>query len=283
MVAIGAYFVVKGLFGAAGFCGVIVTAAIAVAIVHNIDTFTSLGLKTGTVDASVEVARVRDEIFAKAEEVQQLAEQSAAISAWVVSTANRLVGESFQEQLLQRRDELLAMLIDLDVAPERRIAIVMPITRAVANDYRMNILSEARHAVVDAISGTKQQVDAIIREIVAPLENPESTDRITGASTACGATQSQIGRDSTAQWIDTTGFLSRTQTSWNNLEPPYRARECPVGPDCGTGRWCADAGRPTRFKPSSPSPTDAVRDGSAKLGHPVQNVTREHGLTPLPR
>ena len=50
-----------------------------------------------------------------------------------------------------------------------------------------------------------------------------------------------------------------------------------------TGRWCADAGRPTRFKPSSPSPTDAVRDGSAKLGHPVQNVTREHGLTPLPR
>ena len=49
------------------------------------------------------------------------------------------------------------------------------------------------------------------------------------------------------------------------------------------GRWCADAGRPTRFKPSSPSPTDAVRDGSAKLGHPVQNVTREHGLPPLPR
>ena len=51
--------------------------------------------------------------------------------------------------------------------------IVMPITRAVANDYRMNILSEARHAVVDAISGTKQQVDAIIREVVAPLENPD--------------------------------------------------------------------------------------------------------------
>ena len=51
----------------------------------------------------------------------------------------------------------------------------------------------------------------------------------------------------------------------------------------GVRRWCADAGRPTRFKPSSPSPTDAVRDGSAKLGHPVQNVTREHGLTPLPR
>ena len=31
------------------------------------------------------------------------------------------------------------------------------------------------------------------------------------------------------------------------------------------GRWGANAGRPTRFKPSSPSPTDGVRDGSAKL------------------
>ena len=94
MFATGAYFVAKGLFGAVGFCGVIMTSAIAVAIVQNIDTFTSLGLKTGTVDVSVEVARVRDEIFAKAEEVQQLVEQSAAISAWVVSTANRLVGEA---------------------------------------------------------------------------------------------------------------------------------------------------------------------------------------------
>ena len=94
LVAIGVHFTAKGLFGAAGFCGVIGTAAFAVAIIQNIDTFTNLGLKAAGVDVSVEVARVRDEIFAKAEEVQQLTEQSAAISAWVVSTANRLVGES---------------------------------------------------------------------------------------------------------------------------------------------------------------------------------------------
>ena len=41
-------------------------------------------------------------------------------------------------------------------------------------------------------------------------------------------------------------------------------------------RWCADAGRPTRFKPSSPSPTDAVRDGSAKLDHPASPSERLH-------
>ena len=91
-------------------------------------------------------------------------------------------------------------------------------------------------------------------------------------------------RDSTAQWIDTTGFLSRTQTSWNNLEPPYRARGCPVGRDCGTGRWCADAGRPTRFKPSSPSPTDAVRDGldqARSSGSERYTRARPHAVTPM--
>ena len=69
--------------------------------------------------------------------------------------------------------------------------------------------------------------------------------------------------------------------SWRSRSPAPRGACC--ARPRGTGRWCADAGRPTRFTPSSPSPTDAVRDGSAKLGHPVQNVTREHGLTPLPR
>ena len=69
----------------------------------------------------------------------------------------------------------------------------------------------------------------------------------------------------------------------NAREPPVTRREPGHDIETDGGRWCADAGRPTRFKPSSPSPTDAVRDGSAKLGHPVQNVTREHGLTPLPR
>ena len=71
-------------------------------------------------------------------------------------------------------------------------------------------------------------------------------------------------------------------------DAPIKPTKAPKWPLCTStrlslGRWCADAGRPTRFKPSSPSPTDAARDGSAKLGHPVQHVTREHGLTPLPR
>ena len=178
LVVLGACFMVAGRIGTSGFCAVILTSAVAVAIIHNLDSLTRLGLKSGSAEATLEVTRqLRDEVFAKAVQVQRQAEQAAAISAWVVSITNRLVGESFQEQLLERRDELRAMLADLDVPPERQRTIVMPITKAVANDYRVQIRSEVQRAGVEAISGTEQQVDAIIQEVMAPLEN---SDRQTG-------------------------------------------------------------------------------------------------------
>ena len=83
-------------------------------------------------------------------------------------------------------------------------------------------------------------------------------------------------------WLATVGRPRRT-VAWANSLVVGSTFLLRVDAPAAGGRWCADAGRPTRFKPSSPSPPDAVRDGSAKLGHPVQNVTREHGLTPLPR
>ena len=78
-------------------------------------------------------------------------------------------------------------------------------------------------------------------------------------------------------------FRGHTRIPATQYRTPEEQQNAALVHNSIEGRWCADAGRPTRFKPSSPSPTDAVRDGSAKLGHPVQNVTREHGLTPLPR
>ena len=85
------------------------------------------------------------------------------------------------------------------------------------------------------------------------------------------------GDGSLATWAVEAGWRYRAVEASPALAADLRAHGFAVR------RWCAAAGRPTRFKPSRPSPPDAVRDGSAKLGHPVQNVTREHGLTPLPR
>ena len=208
LVAIGAYFVLKGLFGAPGFFGVIATAAIAVVILQNGNTLTNIGLKTAGGDVSVEVARVRDEIFAKAEEVQQLTEQSAAISAWVVSTANRLVGGGSRS--LCRSPELSRTTIGGRSCLKLGTPSLMQ--SAGLNNRSMQSSEKLWHHLRILINRQDYwSFDGMRSNIISNW------------------------RDSTAQWIDTTGFLSRTQTSWNNLEPPYRARGCPVGRDCGTG------------------------------------------------
>ena len=114
------------------------------------------------------------------------------------------------------------------------------------------------------------------------MERLERTQRLGVRRAVVGALEALAMRPARA-WPGTSprSRACATGTGWTRARSRKAFRTAdrsPLPP-----RWCADAGRPTRFKPSSPSPTDAVRDGSAKLGHPVQNVTREHGLTPLPR
>ncbi len=111
-------------------------------------------------------------------------------------------------------------------------------------------------------------------DIVRAAQEVDVPVELVGATGVAGRATAQVRRALANREVETLdergvqglGILRLPQRS---LQPTRRA---------DPRRWCADAGRPTRFKPSSPSPTDAVRDGSAKLGHPVQNVTREHGL-----
>ena len=48
------------------------------------------------------------------------------------------------------------------------------------------------------------------------------------------------------------------------------------------GRCCTNRHGPARCQPTRSSPADAVRHWSAEGGHPIQDLTAEDGLTPLP-
>ena len=49
-------------------------------------------------------------------------------------------------------------------------------------------------------------------------------------------------------------------------------------------RWhcCTNRHEPARCPPTGSSPADAIRHWSAEGGHPIQDLTAEDGLTPLP-
>ena len=49
------------------------------------------------------------------------------------------------------------------------------------------------------------------------------------------------------------------------------------------GRCCTNRDWSARCQPTGSSPADTIRHGTADLGHPIQDLTAEDNLTPLPR
>ena len=50
----------------------------------------------------------------------------------------------------------------------------------------------------------------------------------------------------------------------------------------GTRRCCTNRNWPARCQSTRSSPADAIRHWSAEGGHPIEDLTAEDGLTPLP-
>ncbi len=75
-------------------------------------------------------------------------------------------------------------------------------------------------------------------------------------------------------WIPT-GFRTRFQRSHHGILSPL------TGLSRHT-RWCTNRHGPARCPPTGSSPADAIRHWSAEGGHPIQDLTAEDGLTPLP-
>ena len=112
--------------------------------------------------------------------------------------------------------------------------------RAELVSLQLNDFEVAQHPLVDAL-----------RRCRDPLE--PSRDGMAGMARDPGGRRNAHTLD--AQARDLVAFHTRAAKAAVRC-PSVRADRSPAD-----RRWCADAGRPPRFKPSSPSPTDAVRDG----------------------
>ena len=75
-------------------------------------------------------------------------------------------------------------------------------------------------------------------------------------------------------WIPT-GFRTRFRRSHHGILSPL------TGLSRHT-RWCTNRDWPARCQPTGSSPADAIRHGSAEGGHPIEDLTAEDDLTPLP-
>ena len=76
------------------------------------------------------------------------------------------------------------------------------------------------------------------------------------------------------EWLPT-GFRTRFQRSHHGILSSL------TGLSRHT-RWCTNRLGPARCPPTGSSPADSIRHGSAELGHPIEDLTAEDDLTPLP-
>ncbi|MGH7146956.1 MAG: hypothetical protein ACREIJ_03540 [Nitrospiraceae bacterium] len=173
LIALLAYLLMIGKLTPWSFMGGLLLSAIVVGVMHNLDVLSRLVVRGGGYEASVEMRQLRDDVFAKAKEVQRLAEQVTSMIAWGIANTGRFVGDDFQAQLLVQREELRRMLKDLKVSEERSAQLVLPITTAVANDYRHDLLRQAWQAIVDSAPGTDEQRKTKLHEIEQVLNQAD--------------------------------------------------------------------------------------------------------------
>jgi hypothetical protein len=141
--AICVYLLLSGKLTPSSFVCSIFVSALAVAVIHNLDVVQRLTLKGGTVEATADFERIRQQVYAKAEEVQQLAEQIAGMIAESVATSNRYGGSGDPDPIAQEaryRDKLNQTLTDMGTPQQRRTEILAPFAQWIPFDLRSAIL-----------------------------------------------------------------------------------------------------------------------------------------------
>ena len=85
------------------------------------------------------------------------------------------------------------------------------------------------------------------------------------------------------RWRDRNTAAARHVCRRPRLPSGDRVRGQPHGDIASLGRrCCTNRHGPARCPPTGSSPADAIRHWSTEGGHPIQDLTAEDGLTPLP-
>ena len=122
----------------------IFASAAAVILLANINRIEQLLFKQGDNELQVTLQKLQQDVYAKVETLQRIAEGVASMVAQGVANENRLTGDDQVERMLKRRDDLVKFLSTDDVASKSASTIVRPIELMADWDLRYRISVDAR-------------------------------------------------------------------------------------------------------------------------------------------
>jgi hypothetical protein len=143
LILICAYLLITAKLSGWQFGFALFASAFIVIGLHNIDNIGKLSVKGGGVDAVMEVRELRNEVFAKVDELKKIAAGIGTFTVASIVGEGRFVGSDHQDRMLDRRDQLDAFLKDAGIDDEQRSRTISPITRMVDFDYRRRIVINA--------------------------------------------------------------------------------------------------------------------------------------------
>ena len=174
LTTISAYFLHARNIGATGFAACLLASAFATVIVVNADRLQDLFLKWGDTEGRIALQQLRNEVYAKVEELQKIAQGVASFTAASIASENRFSGLDSIERMLRRRDELLKFLAEAGIAELRAHEIVTPIERMADWDLRIRIVSDVGWNLKQGEDPTDPAPRAAARrEIESVLQKPD--------------------------------------------------------------------------------------------------------------
>ncbi len=139
LVALCAYLLCAGKLNGQTFAWSILLCAFSVAVIHNLDVIQKLQFKGGHIEATAEFERIRNEVFAKADQVQHMTEAVAGLIAENVATSNRYGGSGDPDplaQLFRYRQQLRETLTASGTSPDRQAVLLEPFAKWIPFDLK---------------------------------------------------------------------------------------------------------------------------------------------------
>ena len=118
----------------------LLSCAFIVVAVHNLDAIGNFRVKAGGAEAVMEMKELRDEVYAKVDELKKVASGVATFTVQSIVHEGRMVGEDEEDRVLRRRDDLERFLRDAGIAAPQIAETILPITRIVDWDMRRKIV-----------------------------------------------------------------------------------------------------------------------------------------------
>jgi len=147
----------RGKFNAPSFALLLFVVCLTALLFYNIDQIQRFVFKAKDTELSAELKSIKEDIYAKVEDVKRMGEEIGRIAAYSAMEANRLVGDDHVDQLVARRDSIVSMLEDFGADADKISQIADYMDQWIIHDLQYELAEVAPTLSIDIQPGKNDE------------------------------------------------------------------------------------------------------------------------------